>query len=353
MANSSGLSHVYVGAAARMRGAMSGIFRQSAGSDHWELLRKGLPERMDVQTITIHPTDPNVIFAGSQDGPYRSRDRGDSWEKLPFPDPGLEVWSILIHPRDPRVMYLGTSPVAIYRSDNGGDSWRKLPRVTSPGRVKMNFPCRVTRLAIDPSSPDEIYAGLEVDGVLRSRDRGETWEDVGDDLVKLAARPHLKSRIASDTENEGMLDTHALTVSSAQPGTVFLAVRMGLFRSADRGKTWEDMEIGRFSPLTYARDVQVSPHDARTLYACLSPAARSEDGSLYRSDDLGGSWRRVDRGVKARSTMMAMALHAKDPNQVYCATRSGQVFGTQDGGGSWHEYPLPDGVADVYAVACG
>ena len=78
MANSSGLSHVYVGAAARMRGALSGIFRQSVGSDHWELLGKGLPERADVQAIIIHPTDPNVIFAGSQDGPYRSRDRGAS-----------------------------------------------------------------------------------------------------------------------------------------------------------------------------------------------------------------------------------------------------------------------------------
>ena len=112
------------------------------------------------------------------------------------------------------------------------------------------------------------------------------------------------------------------------------------------------MEVGRFSPLTYARDVQVSPHDARTLYACLSPAARSEAGTLYRSDDLGQSWRRLDRGITARSTMMTMALHAKDPNQVYCATRGGQVFGTQDGGATWREYPLPDGVQDVYAVAC-
>ncbi|PYM95373.1 MAG: hypothetical protein DME04_04955 [Candidatus Rokuibacteriota bacterium] len=353
MANASGLSHVYVGAAARMRGALSGIFRQSAGSDHWELLRKGLPERMDVQAITIHPTDPNVIFAGSQDGPYRSRDRGDSWEKLSFPDPGLEVWSILIHPRDPRVMYLGTSPVAIYRSDDGGESWRKLPRVTSPGRVQMGFPCRVIRMAIDPSNPDEVYAGLEVDGVLRSRDRGETWEDVGQDLVNLAQRANLKSKIGSDTENEGMLDSHALTVSSALPGTVFLAVRMGLFRSTDRGRTWEDMEIGRFSPLTYARDVQVSPHDARTLVAALSPAARSTDGSLYRSDDLGQSWRRIDHGIKAESTMMAVALHPRDPDQVYSVARQGQVFGTRDGGKSWKEWRLPDTVQDVYAVACG
>jgi len=352
MANPSGTSHVYVGTAARVPGALSGIFRQSVGSDQWERLTKGLPDRMDVQAITIHPNDSNLIFAGSQDGPYRSRDSGATWEKLPFPDQGLEVWSILIHPRDPRTMYLGTSPVAVYRSDNGGDSWRKLPRVTTPGRVKMNFPCRVTRLAIDPSSPDEIYAGLEVDGVLRSRDRGETWEDIGDDLVQLAQRPHLKSRIASDTENEGMLDTHALTVSSAQPGTVFLAVRMGLFRSADRGTTWQDMEIGRFSPLTYARDVVVSPHNARTLVAALSPAARSTDGSLYQSDDLGQSWRRIDHGIKAESTMMAVSLHPRDPNQIYSVARLGQVFGTRDGGKSWKEWRLPENVKDVYAVAC-
>ena len=55
MANPSGTSHVYVGTAARVPGALSGIFRQSAGSDQWERLTKGLPERMDVQAITIHP----------------------------------------------------------------------------------------------------------------------------------------------------------------------------------------------------------------------------------------------------------------------------------------------------------
>src|SRR5262249_31370390 len=176
-------------------------------------------------------------------------------------------------------------------------SWGRRSGGKTPERVKMSFPTRVTRLAADPSRPEELYAGLEVDGVLRSADGGESWEDASAALVKLADRPHLKSRIVSDTDIEGMMDTHALCVSSAQPGTVFLAVRMGLFKSADRGTTWEDMEIGRFSPLTYARDVQVSPHDARTLYACLSPAARSEDGSLYRSRDLGATWQRLDRGV--------------------------------------------------------
>jgi photosystem II stability/assembly factor-like uncharacterized protein len=243
--------------------------------------------------------------------------------------------------------------VGIYRSDDEGASWRRLPNAVQVERVKMPFACRVMRIAIDPAQPEHIYAALEVGGAMRSLDGGETWGDCSDDLVKLSELPHLKSRIVSDTEMEGMLDGHALCVSAAAPGTVILALRMGLFRSTDRGAHWKDMEVGRFSPLTYGRDIRVSPQDPKVLYACLSPAARSEDGSLYRSADLGETWTRFDHGVKAESTMMAVALHPRDASAVYCASRTGQVFGTEDGGRSWREDRLPAGVGDVYAIACG
>jgi photosystem II stability/assembly factor-like uncharacterized protein len=88
------------------------------------------------------------------------------------------------------------------------------------------------------------------------------------------------------------------------------------------------------------------------MYACLSPAARSTDGSLYRSEDLGQTWRRFDHGIKANATMMAVSVHPTDPARVYCVSRCGQVFGTEDTGASWQEYRLPEGVEDVYAVAC-
>ncbi len=326
------------------------LYRSTVGNGGWERV-PGLPP-VPARAIAIHPKDPRTIYAGSAAGAFRSRDGGDTWQPLALPEAGLEVWSFLFHPGDPRTMYLGTAPAGVFRSGDGGDTWTKCSAFRSPGRVSMNFPCRVLRLAADPSAPRELYAGIEVDGVVRSLDAGEHWDDVSHELVKLAERPHLKSRIASDTEIEGMMDSHALCVSPARPGTVFLAVRMGLFRSADRGKTWEDMEIGRFSPLTYARDVKLSPHDPRTLFTCLSPAARSEAGSLYRSDDLGTSWRRIDHGVTAHSTMMAVALHGQDPDQVYCVARGGQVFGTQDGGRSWKESHLPEGTEDCFTVAC-
>jgi photosystem II stability/assembly factor-like uncharacterized protein len=343
------VSHVYVGSA-RISGKIGGVFRRAVGDDRWEPLTRGLPEATNVQAITVHPTRHDVVYIGTNDGPYRSTDRGGHWERLDFPR-DHEVWSILVQANDPRVIYAGTSPVGVFRSDNGGDTWRRLPGAAVPERVKMTFACRVMRLASDATHPNEVYATLEVGGVMRTLDGGEHWDDCTSDLVKLAEQPHLKSKILSDTEIEGMLDGHALAVSPARPGTVFLAVRMGLFQSDDRGASWRDMQIGRFSPLTYGRDVRVSPQDPNTLYACLSPAARSEDGSLYRSQDLGQTWKRFDHGVKADRTMMAVALHPRDADQVYCVSRSGQVFGTQDGGRSWTESRVPD-VQDVYALAC-
>jgi hypothetical protein len=49
--------------------------------------------------------------------------------------------------------------------------------------------------------------------------------------------------------------------------------------------------------------------------------------------------------------MMAVTAHPRDPARVYCVSRCGQVFGTEDTGASWREYPLPEGVQDVYTVA--
>ena len=315
----------------------------------------GLPRDVEARAILVHPQMPGVIYVGTQDGPYRSIDGGNRWERLGFPDRGAVIWSLAVDPTRPRILYAGTAPVALYRSEDGGDNWKRLPGAQSPGHCeRAGFDTRVVRITIDPGRPDEVYAGLEVSGVIRSTDGGENWTDLSGPLIKLAEQPHLKSSVGGRHcgDCEGMLDTHSLAISEAAPGSVFLAIRMGLFRSDDRGLSWYDTEIGRFSPLTYCRDVVVSPHDARVLYTCLSPAAVSDDGTVYRTDDLGQSWRRIDHGVKAESTMMTIVVHPRDPQQVYCATRGGQVFGTADSGVSWREYRLPKGVHDAYAVAC-
>jgi len=343
-----GAGHWVSGAGRRCRG---GLFRRSPDGD-WQALTAGLPENVEARALLPHPSKPDVLYAGTQDGPYRTTDGGAHWERLGFPDRGAVVWSLAFHPARPQVMYAGVAPVGIYRSEDGGDTWKKLEGAKSPGHCEMGFPARVTRIVVDPVLPDVVYAALEVSGVIRSDDGGDTWTDLSAPLIKLSDAPHLKSRIGSDLDAEGMLDSHAFAVSAAAPGTAFLAVRMGVFRTDDRGATWNDVEIGRFSPLTYCRDVIVSPQDPRVMYACLSVSSRGNDGSLYRSDDVGKQWRRFDHGIKSRATMMSVAVHPRDPARVYCVSRCGQVFGTEDAGKSWREYPLPEGVEDTYTVAC-
>jgi hypothetical protein len=106
---------VYAGGA-RLAGkpqTRGGIFRLRPGDDHFEKLFNGMPEDNDVYTITIHPQNPEVVFAGTKLGLYRSLDRGDHWQPLDLPDPSAEIWSLLVHPENPRQLYAGASPVAV------------------------------------------------------------------------------------------------------------------------------------------------------------------------------------------------------------------------------------------------
>jgi photosystem II stability/assembly factor-like uncharacterized protein len=348
-------NYVYAGAApwiAASKGvATGGLYRLDTGAGRWEKLTAGLPADVEARCIVTQPGAANVVYVGTQSGPYRSTDAGNSWSQLKLPGKEQLVWSILLHPKDPQVIYVGTQGTTMYRSRDGGKSWTELSPPAPKGMVKMTFPCRVIRMTHDPSMPDAVYAGIEVGGVLASRDGGDTWEGRNESLLEFTKEPRLRSRIVSDTETEGMMDSHALATSLAKPGTVFLANRMGLFRSSDGGARWQEIGIGRFSPLTYARDVKVSQHDPKTMYAALSVAAVSDEGSLYRSRDLGETWQRFDHDVAMKSTLMIIAESPADPARVYCATRKGQVFGTEDGGKRWREYQLPDSVEGVYGLA--
>jgi photosystem II stability/assembly factor-like uncharacterized protein len=326
-----------------------GVFRRAADGGDWQHVLPGL----ETYNVTVHPGDPAVVLAGTADGVWRSSDRGATFGRTDFPDRGKQVWSFLVDSLNPDRIYAGASPIDVYRSDDCGKSWRRLPNPGVPDRATTPFASRVMRMAQHPARPSEIYAALEVNGVIRTSDGGETWQDCSEDLIRLSDLPHLKSKIVSDTFAEGMLDGHAIAISPADPDAVILAVRMGLFRSADGGRSWQDLEMKKFSPVTYGRDVRVSPQDPKTIYAALSVAAASHDGGLYRSEDTGKTWRRFDK-VQVHGTIMSVALHPRDPGQVYIGARyKGEVFGTQDGGETWAALPLPGDVKDIYCVACG
>ena len=328
-----------------------GIYRLS-GEGAWERLQGGLPDDLQVNVIVQHPGKRDTLYIGTQRGLFRSEDGGDSWA-----DTGLEtgdkvVFSVLFHPTDPDTIYAGMDYAAIAKTTDGGRTWRDLPTVQPEGALDACFPVRVLRMAADPSNPDEVYAAMEVGGIIRSLDGGESWQDMSAPLIELSRQTHLKSKILSDSETEGMMDLHALAISAKRPGTVWIANRMGLFVSEDRGETWREFGIGRFSDLTYGRDLMVSPHDSGVFYAALSDSSRGVAGSIYRSDDGGENWSRVDHDIDVQSTAMSVCVSRDDPERVYFAARLGQVFGTEDGGKTWQAMPMPAGVVDMRSVVC-
>ncbi|PKB83395.1 MAG: hypothetical protein BZY88_02160 [SAR202 cluster bacterium Io17-Chloro-G9] len=324
-------TYVYAGA------ETCGLYRLDPGSSQWQELSSGLPDDPIVPGVILHPSNPEVVFAGTQDGPYRSSDRGEHWERLDYPRSGAPVWSFMFRPGDPSVMYLGTAPGEIYRSVNSGDSWQKLSATMGSNECAMAFPTRVIALAADPSFPDEIYAALEVAGVIRSSDAGDTWDEITGSLAP-----------SQDT-----LDLHGIQCSAASPRTVFITTRQGPFIGPDRGREWIPAEFGQFSPITYTRDLRVAPHDPNLLYVSIGAAARSTQGALYRSRDLFRTFERVDKGISANSTMMAIAVDPRAPAHIFCADRDGQVFGSLDSGGTWTTYQLPERAKEVRGLAVG
>ena len=331
---------------------LGGVFRLGIGDTRWEQMTKGLPEDCHVPCITVDPHDGGRIYAGTQEGPYVSTDGGTSWRRLNFPHNDLQIWSIAVHPGNASKLYVGTSPLGVFISDDSGGSWRRARGVDLADAAEMRgFINRVMRFAFNPAGTEEMFAAMEVRGVMRSTDGGESWSDCSAHLIALAEQPHLKSAAITTNTAEGMLDCHALTISAAAPETPIVACRMGLFRSEDHGAHWTDFEMRNRSPIFYGRDVRVSPHDANTLYATLSTSANGATGTVWRSTDAGKNWSRFDHPTTAHSTMMAVVPSPSDRRVVYAATRKGEVFGTLDEGATWIEAPMPKGCLAVMALA--
>ena len=347
-------SNIYAGVAGyfgrpNAAGAV-GVFRGRADGGGWEHVLAA-PE---VHTVFVHPEEPDLVFAGTTDGVWRSTDRGLSFRRAACPDGGGEVWSFLATDEAPDRMYAGVSPLGVWRSEDRGASWYRLPTPEVRQRIECAISPRVMRMAQRPGRPEEIYAALEIAGAMRTTDGGETWEDLGEDLVRLSDRPHLRSSIVQkDSHAEGMLDGHAIAISPAAPDAPIIALRMGLFRTRDGGGSWEDLEVGRFSPTPYARAIKASPHDAGRSTPRSRCAADSRDGGVYRSTDDGETWQRFDKVTGERNDHVGRPPPHR-PDQVCLGARyGGEVFATADGGDTWQACPLPGPVKDIYAVACG
>jgi len=345
-------TYIYVGLAGEGQYmAEGGLYRYAESTGEWQSMTHGLPPTPQVRALLVHPDNPAVLYAGTQCGPYRSDDRGAHWEALEAPREGRDVWSLAFHPNNPEVLYAGYEPCAIYRSEDGGAHWHKMhtDNVVFPHITTYMHPVckRVIGITADPSNPADMYAAIEVGGLLGSRDGGESW-------TSLLDGPYVRNNT---------LDLHGVQVSAAAPGTVYIITQVAMFRGRDRGRHWEHIEIDEMFPGgSYCRGLLVAPNDPRTIYLAAgaggggAPAGTKEAGALFRTGDTGETWEHVDIGDTPPSRMAQIAIDHAAPERVYCCAQRGQVYMSHDSGPTWQKTQVPVEMSrsrHIYPMACG
>lgn len=187
-----------------------------------------------VWTFSSHPARPGVLHAGTDMGIHRWDESTTRW--TPVPSPLADVWALAQSPVDPDVLYAGGRPAAVYCSEDGGASWRPfdLPGAAAFSPINQG-PTRVTQILVDPVDPDVLWATIEIGGIYRSGDRGRTWEPRNEGLVSL--------------------DVHGIAVLRKPGGvrTILATTNRGLHRSDDDGGHWTFQQLD--SPWQYTRAV--------------------------------------------------------------------------------------------------
>ena len=145
------------------------------------------------QCLALDPADPDTVYVGLAAGGVRTTtDGGRTWTDRALAKE--QVFSMAVSAADGAV-YAGTEPSALYRSDDGGATWQELESLLElPSRPTWSFPPRpwtshVRWIAPSPHDADTILAGIELGGLMRSTDRGETWQD-----HRPGAQPDVQSR---------------------------------------------------------------------------------------------------------------------------------------------------------------
>ena len=352
MAQDDHRTYVYVGIGGEgERVGQGGLYRFDDQDGEFRSIAGGLPQEPQVRALLVNPDDPRTVYAGTQAGVYRSDDRGDHWEGLEPAEKGADVWSLAFHPDDLNVIYAGYHPFSIRRSADGGATWHQMstegvvfPHITTQ---MPPFDKRVIGIAADPSDPSDVYAAIEVGGLLASRDGGDSWTSVTDG-------PQVDIHT---------LDLHGVTISPAAPGTVYIITRIATFRSRDRGGHWEYVAMDELFPGgSYSRQLVVAPDDPRTMYLATgsgggaSPQGTLDGGALFWSRDVGETWERIDIGGTPPSRMYGVTVDPAAPSRIYCCAGKGELFASHDRGASWTMSQIPEEFSrnrHVYAVACG
>jgi len=270
-----------------------------------------------VRALRSDPRRPEVVYAGTDVGLYRTEDGGASWQLLKTPMSSHVVWALAIDPVDSSRIFAGTgtpNPAGIYRSTDGGRTWERRPMEVAEFCMAVGIP-RITGIAIDPTDHRNVWVGIEVDGVRRTTDGGAAWAKVDGQIPNA--------------------DVHNVLVVAGPPKTVFTVVNDDVWTSTDDGASWKAVGARHVFPWHYPRGIAVKPDDSRVVYLTVGDSTPGRIGAVMRSKDAGKSWESLPLPVQPNSAMWTVSLHPSNPDLVLAASRYGYLYRSDDGGDSW------------------
>ena len=289
--------------------------------DGWHASK--LPSGRGMQCLAADPRNPEILYAGSHgEGVWKCTSRGREWARLEFLE--TDVFSLAVSPADGAV-YAGTEPSKLFVSRDEGRSWRELQALQEiPSKPTWSFPPRpwtshVRSIAPSPHDARLLLAGIELGGLMRSDDGGETWSD---------HRPGAQK------------DVHALAWHPTVPDRAYEAGGGGSAWSRDGGLSWQAADAGRDRHYTWA--LAVDPDDPDCWFVSANPRARlahygeqNAEAHVYRWRG-GGPWESLGGGLPQPLDSFPYAL-AMDASTLIAGLGDGRIYRSEDRGDHWEQ----------------
>jgi photosystem II stability/assembly factor-like uncharacterized protein len=275
-----------------------------------------------VVAVTGVPGDSTTSYFGAVNGGvWKTTDAGTVWKPIFDKQPVGSIGAIAVAPSDPETIYVGTgesdirsdlsSGNGVYKSSDGGSTWTN---------VGLEDARQISRIVVDPRDSKVVYVGAlghaygpnEQRGVYKSVDGGAHWAKVLDagseigisDLAICAGKPQLLFA--------GTWNTHRPPWSTYPP---IDGPGGGLYRSEDAGKTWSRLNSGLPEGDWGRIGLDVAP-DCKRVYALV----QAKKAGLYRSDDGGDTWtlENADPRLTSRAWYFnSITVDGENPDVIY------------------------------------
>ncbi len=293
------------------------------------------PANMGGRTADVEgvPGNPNVVYvATGSGGLWKTVNGGSSWKPIFERQTSISIGDIALDPSNPEVIWLGSGESNLRNSVSVGDG---VYRSTDGGRTWQHMGLResehISRIIINPRNPDTVYVGAfghafgsnEERGVFMTTDGGKTWQK-----TLYVDAQHGISDMDIDPTNPNILYAGVWSFERKPWTHRSGSEKGGVFKSIDGGRTWNKLTNG-LPKLLGRVGVKVAPSNPNVVYAITE----SKEGTLYRSDDRGETFKQVSKQTNIVSRGFYYTDVRVDPtneNRVYAVAST--LFVSIDGG---------------------